>query len=601
VFAQNSSAPHRLKTVTHVGDNTPKPTVTGVEKAVIWTEDFANGLNSTNGTWTVGNTNGDVWKHSYTPSNGEWSTGTDPMLSTTAANGYMLFDADSINFPLSPNYINLTGELISPNIDLSGETSALLEFEHDFRFCCAGSHDLNVAVSADGGLTWGTPHDVTFGTPTNDDYYSTNGNSYAVALNISGEAAGSATVKLKFTWDGNNSGSSHYYWTIDDINISDLPAHDLVAYSSWIAGATNDGVEYGRTPVDQADANWLVGTEVYNFGANVETNVTLDADFGAFTSQTVEASFDLDTTIYMESSEALTLTPQLYTGTYTVTSDDEIAGSALFGNNTGAREFEITPASTDPGSIYGQDGIGVYANPSLTSIGTNSFTDGEDAFVCATMYHIKQNTDVSGIRVMLASGTVAGGEIYGSIKDTALFWANDMTSMYNTNPKTVSGADINAGYIDLYFAGGASLTPGAYYAAVELFSNGNANDIVIVDDQTVPQPYDASAIYIANDQSWSNGTALGIRMLMGLSWLGTDDLELTGVSVYPNPSSGIVNVTNENGAANVIEVYNMVGQVVVTKEASASTTIDLSENGTGVYLVKVSNDGGSIIERVVIK
>lgn len=600
VIAQESSAPHKLKTVTHISNPTPKPVVNGVEKAVVWTEDFANGFASTNGTWTTGATNGDVWKHSFTKSNGEWSTNTDPMLSTTAANGYMLFDADSINFPLSPNYINLTGELISPSIDLSGETSALLEFQQDFRWCCGASQDLLVSVSIDGGVVWGTPQNVTFTTDANLDYYGTNGDSYAVALNISAEAAGQANVQIKFTFDGNASGSSHYYWTIDDITISDLPDHDLVTYSYWASGATNDGVEYGRTPEDQADANWLIGTQVYNFGANVETNVTLDADFGAFTSQTIETSFDIDTTIFMETAEPLSLTPAIYTGAYTVTSDDETAASPLFSNNTGAREFEITPSST-VGSIYGQDGIGVYANPSLSSIGTANFTGGEDGLICATLYHIKQSAEASGIRVMLATGTVAGGEIFGSIKDTALFWANDMSSMFSTLGKTVSSADIAAGYVDLAFPSAITLTPGAYYAAVEMFSSANASDIVIVDDLTVAQPANASAIYIPGDQSYSNGEALAIRLLMGSIWLEVSEVELTGVTIYPNPSSGIVNISNDNATKNVIEVHNAVGQIVLSKEVSSSTTIDLSENGTGIYLVKVSNNSGSTIERVVIK
>ena len=368
--AQSNSAPHRLKTVNHVSDVTVKPVTNHYAKSVLWTEDFAGGLNSTNGTWTVGGTNGDIWKHSFFKSSGEWSSGTNPMASTTEANGYMLFDADSVNFPVSPNYINLTGELISPTIDLSGATSALLEFQQDFRFCCAGSHDITVSVSNDGGATWGPASNVTNGTPTNDDFYGSNGDSYVFQLNISTAAADNSNVKLKFTWDGNASGTSHYYWTIDDINISTLPDHDLVALSSWVVGSTNDGIEYGKTPEDQADANWIVGTEVYNFGANVETNVTLDADFGGFTSQTIEASFGLDTTIFMQSTEALTLTPAVYNGTYTVTSDDETAASPLFGNNTRTREFEITAASTNPGSIYAQDGIDVYANPILSSLGT---------------------------------------------------------------------------------------------------------------------------------------------------------------------------------------------------------------------------------------
>lgn len=599
--AQSNSAPHRLKTVNHVSDVTVKPVTNHYAKSVLWTEDFAGGLNSTNGTWTVGGTNGDIWKHSFFKSSGEWSSGTNPMASTTEANGYMLFDADSVNFPVSPNYINLTGELISPTIDLSGATSALLEFQQDFRFCCAGSHDITVSVSNDGGATWGPASNVTNGTPTNDDFYGSNGDSYVFQLNISSAAAGNSNVKLKFTWDGNASGTSHYYWTIDDINISTLPDHDLVALSSWVVGSTNDGIEYGKTPEDQADANWIVGTEVYNFGANVETNVTLDADFGGFTSQTIEASFGLDTTIFMQSTEALTLTPAVYNGTYTVTSDDETAASPLFGNNTRTREFEITAASTNPGSIYAQDGIDVYANPILSSLGTASFTGAADALVCATMYHIKATTEISGIRVMLANGSTPGGEVFGSIKDTSLFWQNNMTSLFSTNASIVSGADINAGFIDVYFSSPVTLTPGAYYAAVELFSNSNAGDIVVLDDQTVPQPFDASAIYIPNDQSYTNGTALGIRMLMGSSWLNIDQAELNGVSVYPNPSSGVINITNDAGSENTIEVFNTVGQVVTEKEVSSDTTINLSSHGTGVYFVKVSNETGSIMERVVIQ
>ena len=45
----------------------------------------------------------------------------------------------------------------------------------------------------------------------------------------------------------------------------------------------------------------------------------------------------------------------------------------------------------------------------------------------------------------------------------------------------------------------------------------------------------------------------------------------------------------------------MIGQVVMTKEVNASTTLDLTSNGTGVYLVEVSNENGSFVERVVIK
>jgi hypothetical protein len=48
-------------------------------------------------------------------------------------------------------------------------------------------------------------------------------------------------------------------------------------------------------------------------------------------------------------------------------------------------------------------------------------------------------------------------------------------------------------------------------------------------------------------------------------------------------------------------VYDVLGQIIMTKVSNTTTTIDLSNQGTGVYLVEVSNNNGTIIERVIIK
>ena len=615
-IGQNLTSPHSFGKLTQLSPSIVKEKQTlkpihYSNKAVLWSEDFGGigtapastagpSFTTANGTWTTGGADGGVWKHSFYTTSGEWSTGTAAFASTTAANGFMLFDSDSLNFPVSPNYTNKTGELISPAIDLTGAASAKLTMQHNFRWCCAGTHNINVSVSSDGGTTWGTPIDLIPAAVTpNDDYQATTG-SYDISANISGQAAGN-TIMLKFTWDGVGSGTSHYFWNIDDIEIVDLPSDDIIMNSAYISGENNSGVEYGRTPSDQVDANYFVGSEVYNGGANPAINTTLTADFGSFSSTPTLALIEPDSTYIVEATEALTLTPGVYTGTYTVVSDGETAGVEFY-NNTGGREFEITgpSAAGNPMTTYSLDGIGVYTTGvNIGSLGTDSFTGGEDGLVCAALYHMKNTSDVVGLRVMLAAGTVAGAEVYGSIKDTATFWANDMTSLFNSTVGVVDAADIAAGYIDVEFSTPATLAPGVYYAAVELYSNGNATDVRIDDDETVAQPFDASAIYIPGDQSYTNGTAFGIRMLMGSA--GINENTLTGVSVYPNPSTGLINVTNANANANTIVVYDMVGKVVMTKEANASTTIDLTSNGTGIYMVEVSNENGSLVERVVIK
>jgi hypothetical protein len=335
---------------------------------------------------------------------------------------------------------------------------------------------------------------------------------------------------------------------------------------------------------------------------NDQTNVTLTADFVTFSSVGTDPLLMADSTVIIETLETPALPVGTYTGTYTAVSMEETGGT-VFGNNVRTRVFEVTPVD----NIYSTDGIDVYpaADLDLTSIGTNSFSTGSpasaDGLVLASMYHIKQTTTVSGMRVMLANGTVAGGEIYGSIIDTTNFWLNDMTALYLSAGVTVTSAHIASGYVDVPFTAPATLNPGEYYAAIELYSNANANDIRVLDDRTVAQPYYAGSIYIPGDQSYSNGTALAIRLLMGSAWLGLDDNTLAGVSIFPNPSEGVITVTNDNGVSNTIVVRDVLGKQILSKEANSETTLDLSNSGSGVFFVSVTNETGTIVEKVVIK
>ena len=557
----------------------PEKPARSVEKALpIWENDF-----SVEAEWTVSN--------SSVPAQ-DWFWTTDPAdvpafgpaTMTTAANGYWMIDSDGAGQTATQDAnLDYVG-----TIDLSAYSNVVLEFEHHYRTYL---DTRTVFISTDGGTIW-QPIVVTDGTEANTNVDG------VFAANISAIAGGQASVMLRFNYVG----AWGWHWAVDDVRIIEQPLDDIQVLSAWITGTNNEGFEYGRTPENHLDASWLVGAEVFNFGVNAQTNVDLDMDFVSFSSNAVEPALASDATVLMENTESPALTVGLYDGTYTATSDGE-SGGASFGNNTFLRSFEVT---TD---VYSQDGIDVYPASELVlaSIGTNSFTDagtGEvvsaDAFVLASMYHFKTTDQVAGFRVMLANGTVAGGEILGSFKDTATFWQDDMTSMFNTNVTMVTAQDITNGYVDVMFPSPVTLNPGAYYAAIELYSNANANDIRVLDDETVPQPSFASAIFIAGDGSYTNGTALGIRMLMD-DVVGVDENTLTGVSVYPNPSAGVINVTNDNNAINAIEVHDMLGKVVFTSTVSTSTTIDLSGNGTGVYIVKVSNENGTMVERVVIK
>lgn len=61
------------------------------------------------------------------------------------------------------------------------------------------------------------------------------------------------------------------------------------------------------------------------------------------------------------------------------------------------------------------------------------------------------------------------------------------------------------------------------------------------------------------------------------------------IGIYPNPSNGIVNFANVEGA--IIEVYSMTGQIItIIENANVNTSIDLSNVANGNYVVRIIRD-----------
>jgi hypothetical protein len=485
-----------------------------------------------------------------------------------------------------------------PNLpaNTTNTDDAVLQFE---EYGASFYDNQEVQISTD-GVTFTTVRD-------NSDYpilsVASPDNQYAnpetVSVNISPYIDGNAsTVWIRFSWtsqfptDVSENVWVAYGWYIDDVKILTQPVDDVQILNSYFVGTNNEGIEYGRTPVSNLDASYIIGSTVYNFGSADQANTDLSVDFGSFNASATNL-VQSDSTEQVETTETPALPVGVYTGAYSVEASTDIVGGVSGADNVDSRTFEVT------NNVYSMDGIGVYPSTNLSSLGTDSFTGAEDGLIVAAMYHIKANTVVTDLQVMLATGTVPGGQIFGSIIDTTVLLNDGTTPLFVADPVDVTAADISAGYIIIPFTGGVTLTPGAYYAAVELTSNSGSNHIRIADDQTVDQPFWATAIYIPADQSYTNGIAAGIRLVTDA--LSINENTLDGVSVYPNPSKGMITISNDNNTTNTIAIYNVLGKEVFTSTANKSTSVDLSTNGSGVYLVKVSNANGSTVERVVIK
>lgn len=76
----------------------------------------------------------------------------------------------------------------------------------------------------------------------------------------------------------------------------------------------------------------------------------------------------------------------------------------------------------------------------------------------------------------------------------------------------------------------------------------------------------------------------------------------TVTSVYPNPSTdGMFAVNTSANVKTLVNVYNVIGEVVLTKQInSGKELIDLTNQPNGSYFVSIKNENETVVKKVII-
>ena len=545
----------------------------------------------------------------------QWRFETDPNLipvsalapfgSASASNGFLFINSDACGGGDGDGTPILVTATIATPVDLTGENSVVLSFSHNYRWW---QDTRGVRVSGDNGATW-VQYEITNNSGYPNDQNS--GNPEITSIDVSSDVGGQSQVLVQFYYEDNDFWA--WYWAVDDVKISRKDLNNIQANSSWIYGETHYSAEYGRVPITEIDQNWIVGAQVTNDGVNDQTNVTLAADFGSFNTSSSLGIVEADSSSTIESLEPLVLTTGTYQGTFTVSSDSDQVGGANFSDNTYERNFEIT------NDVYSLDGIGLHpaGYEALGSLGSNSWADAEDGLVCGTYYNLKQPQVLNSVRTYITSTSVAQAEVILYIIDSLSFSTGAFgNATYTSDLYTLTTNDVANGYFDLSIAilsgwdpstnsnnwENLTLSAGGYYLAVELFSGGGTYHVRIVDDATVTQPAWSSAIWYPAPTStfYSNGNAFAIRMNMGAN-VGINENITNNVSIYPNPTSGILNISTNAKDLSEIIVKDIMGKVVLSQKFNSKIAINTENYAKGVYLIDVKNNLGTVSEKISVQ
>jgi hypothetical protein len=254
---------------------------------IVFQDDFANGFAGNNGfgAWLPWDTSADtsIWMlAAATSPNGQYTGNLAGMSNTgtTAANGWIILDADLYNTSTVSGGDDVSAWLQSPAFDCSQLSSVIVNYNQYFIYCCFSASPLTLEVSTDNGATW-----VAFA--GHGDFApaanSLSANPLPTGVDISCVAAGQPNVMIRFGYNtAGTTGYSHYFWGIDDVVVAGNPVVNDLEIRQVVNGDVWNLWEFRLTPMEQkvlsADGGLLVGTFYRNSGSADQTNASLNIE-----------------------------------------------------------------------------------------------------------------------------------------------------------------------------------------------------------------------------------------------------------------------------------------------------------------------------------
>jgi bilirubin oxidase len=95
---------------------------------------------------------------------------------------------------------------------------------------------------------------------------------------------------------------------------------------------------------------------------------------------------------------------------------------------------------------------------------------------------------------------------------------------------------------------------------------------------------------------------MGQFVVMPPTSVGINEVENSNkfISIYPNPTNGIVNITT-NGI-NELKIYNVLGELIYTetKIGTNELQINTSQWSKGIYTIQVNSKGNTINKKLIV-
>jgi hypothetical protein len=281
------------------------------------------------------------------------------------------------------------------------------------------------------------------------------------------------------------------------------------------------------------------------------------------------------------------------TGTYTFTSTKSIT-TAFTGVQIKEGSFYVNTPIED-----GITSLGRVRTGNVMTIGANTFGGGNGRLTGKVQVNDLGTLVVGYNNVgMLALSDTLGGNSTASplvVENGGKIIFKLATTESYDKITSNSTATLNGSTIVLKPASGLSISDGDTFTILSARVAVTAPDSFVVEAQGFPETITFTA---ATDTIGG-----GFRIIVSAH--GSTNLKQVNeklVSVFPNPSNGIVNFTSDNSEITSIEIINLQGQSILKRSIGSTTAnLNLENLQSGIYYAKVITTKGTNIHKLMIK
>lgn len=170
---------------------------------------------------------------------------------------------------------------------------------------------------------------------------------------------------------------------------------------------------------------------------------------------------------------------------------------------------------------------------------------------------------------------------------------------YTFTPSVDMNIDVSMTYLTESWTG-VQILNGCYDDA-STTCIGSSSDSTTGDQLIENVAVTAGTTYYIWVSTWANPQTVGYTLTVSENTTGTVSHELSGLKIYPNPVADVLTISNDT-AISTIEVFDINGRRLLNEVVNTtSATINVSSFAAGTYFVKVTADGKTATQQVVVK